>query len=142
MKEVIDLAEKELGLETLYVKTGEGNTEFIFRRKGASNWWDDVVAQRRYVPLVSDFRHEAGQMYSVHLPELTFMSDAPGNERRSSLTLLEDGRPLYYRHALLPGIEKYGEGRFRHWEDRLFFSSSDLSNPQNNGRRYGYWLEE
>jgi hypothetical protein len=53
----------------------------------------------------------------------------------STLTLFEDGRalgPAHEAHANIPG----GSGRYSHWGDWLYFSTSDGSNPQSNGRAY------
>jgi SAM-dependent methyltransferase len=60
------------------------------------------------------------------------------------LTLYEDGLPLQQPHYTIGEIRGLGIGRYAHWEDRLYFSSTDNSDPTTNGRRYEYsispWL--
>jgi len=57
--------------------------------------------------------------------------------RYSSLTLLEDGKPLPSPHASQQLVETLGEGRFLHLrETELYFSTSDNSDPRANGRSY------
>lgn len=58
---------------------------------------------------------------------------------RSLVVVGEDGRPLGPAHALHADIEARGCGRFSHWEGTLFFSTSDNSDPNHNGRRYTAW---
>jgi FkbM family methyltransferase len=61
--------------------------------------------------------------------------DAAGGSR--SLTIvLEDGRVLGPGHALHDDIRAHGGGRFSHYESQLYFSTSDHSDPNSNGRRY------
>jgi FkbM family methyltransferase len=50
--------------------------------------------------------------------------------------VLEDGRVLGPGHALHEDIRLLGGGRFSHWESQLYFSTSDNSDPNTNGRRY------
>ncbi|MCP5143943.1 MAG: class I SAM-dependent methyltransferase [Gammaproteobacteria bacterium] len=65
--------------------------------------------------------------------------DAP---TRSRLCVFEDGLPLGPAHSMHADIRESGSGRFSHWDGGatglscLFFSSSDNSNPNTNGRRY------
>lgn len=65
----------------------------------------------------------------------------------SSLVLHEDGIPLAHPHSLHKAIRQFGRGRYSHWtpsnqRDRdgyggmLLFSSSDQTNPNDNGREY------
>jgi predicted O-methyltransferase YrrM len=66
----------------------------------------------------------------------------------SSLIVLEDGIPLLQAHALHDEIRQLGAGRYSHWTFRggadrngaayreVLFSSSDNSDPNENGRRY------
>ncbi|MBX9778456.1 MAG: hypothetical protein K2Y71_29125 [Xanthobacteraceae bacterium] len=54
----------------------------------------------------------------------------------SSLRLLENGRPLGPAHSVHADIRVNGGGRFSHWGNHLYFSSSDGSDPRSNGRKY------
>ena len=71
--------------------------------------------------------------HHLNLDELADTDDAPG---RSPLVFFEDGRPLSPAHSLIADIRAKGGGRFSHVGDRLFFSASDDSDPNLNGRTY------
>lgn len=58
-------------------------------------------------------------------------SDAEGV---SALRLQEDRRELQ-PHALHEDIRRLGGGRFSHWGDSLYLSTTDGSDPRTNGRR-------
>jgi SAM-dependent methyltransferase len=126
----------ELGLEPLDMITGEGNTEFLFRPLGSSNYWDTLLEKRTNVSLPASFRHVQGHMWACPLPELAASSDTQEFPRRSPLMLFEDGLPLDFNHAPHDAVRLFGEGRYSHWGEELFFSSSDNSDPNTNGRIY------
>jgi hypothetical protein len=63
-------------------------------------------------------------------------SDAEGPRPSSSLRVFEDGTALGPAHSLHDEIRSAGAGRYSHWNNDLFFSSSDGSDPRANGRRY------
>jgi hypothetical protein len=54
----------------------------------------------------------------------------------SNLELKEDGRPLGPAHSQHADIRAKGRGRFSHWSDSLYFSTSDGTDPRMNGRAY------
>jgi len=56
----------------------------------------------------------------------------------STLRLYENGRELSPAHAPHDDIRNYGGGRYSHWGDALYFSSSDNTDPRTNGRTYTY----
>lgn len=49
---------------------------------------------------------------------------------------LDDWRPLGPGHTALDIIRSRGGGRFSHWANALYFSSSDGTVPATNGRSY------
>jgi pectate lyase len=57
-------------------------------------------------------------------------------ESASFMEVFEDGRPLGPGHAPHEDVRRLGQGRFSHWGDRLYFSTSDNSDPRTNGRHY------
>lgn len=59
--------------------------------------------------------------------------DAPA---ASTARVFEDGREIGPAHTSHQQIEEHGSGRFSHWGDLLYFSSSDGSSPKDNGRNY------
>jgi hypothetical protein len=63
-------------------------------------------------------------------------SDGPDDPNRSCLVLSEEGRDLGPPQSAHQIIALEGGGRFSHWEGRLYFSSSDGSDPNLNGRTY------
>jgi hypothetical protein len=76
--------------------------------------------------------HERGNCYVAPLPR-KLISDSNG---RSRLRLLEDGQELPFSHSSHDDIRELGAGRYSHWGDAVFFSSSDNTDPAKNGRRY------
>ncbi len=90
------------------------------------------------------FAHDLGVAWEVQLPELAHLSDDASNPQRCPLALYENGaalRPAHSRHA---DVRTVGRGAFSFWGGRLLFSTSDNSDPNTNGRTYGYsvarWL--
>ena len=79
---------------------------------------------------------DAGYSYVAALPA----SAGGGNDEtqtvRSTLLLLEDGRPLGPMNWSLAGIRGDGRGAYNHWKANLYFSSSDNTSPLHNGRIY------
>jgi hypothetical protein len=58
------------------------------------------------------------------------------NVAKSPLLLCENGRPIGPVHTPLNEIQTSGSGRFTHWGTNIFFSTSDNSDPNTNGRVY------
>jgi glycosyltransferase involved in cell wall biosynthesis/GT2 family glycosyltransferase/tetratricopeptide (TPR) repeat protein len=87
--------------------------------------------------LTGEFRPDEGFAFTFVLgAELHAYTDTDDSNRRSPLILLEDGRPLGPAHALHADIRRLGGGRFSFWKNSLWFSSSDSTDPNSNGRRY------
>ncbi len=56
---------------------------------------------------------------------------------RSPVIIYEGGKPLGPAHSSFADISKLGHGRFSYWTGLgMFFSTSDGSDPNSNGRRY------
>ncbi|MBI3445833.1 MAG: glycosyltransferase family 4 protein [Magnetospirillum sp.] len=90
------------------------------------------VRRRRYSAVVTDISAELGHCYLAPIPaQLT--SDDCGT---SALRLREDGRLLSPAHTLHTDIRSLGGGRYSHWGASLYFSTSDNSDPRDNGRVY------
>ncbi len=61
----------------------------------------------------------------------------PSDERGGSPVVLhEDGLPLGPAHCSHDDIRTLGKGRYSHWGPALYFSSSDNTDPNENGRTY------
>ncbi len=125
-----------LKLELINISAGEGNTEFLFRRRGAQNYWDEVRAGTRLIELHGPFLHREGQAYEAQIPEFIESADNTQHPRRSRLMLYEDGKPVGFAHQTIANIERHGNGRYSHWKEQLIFSSTDGSDPNTNGRCY------
>ena len=87
------------------------------------------------IPL-GPFAREAGNAWVAFLPETPLESDGPKDGERSSLVVLEDGRPLGPPHTPHEIIRRVGKGMYSHWEGALIFSTSDNTDPNTNGREY------
>ena len=86
---------------------------------------------------LSDVRPDHGHCVIGILPNSLYPcgpGDKDGN--RSELRLFEDGVEIGPPHSLHADVRALGEGRYSHWGDTVYFSSSDNSDPLTNGRRY------
>jgi 2-polyprenyl-3-methyl-5-hydroxy-6-metoxy-1,4-benzoquinol methylase len=82
------------------------------------------------------FERVRGQMWRWELSELGELADKADAPRRSPLFIFENGRQLPMPHSLHDEIAKFGNGRFSHWEDCVYFSPLSLTNP--NAQRDSY----
>ena len=82
------------------------------------------------------FSSESGHAWTVPIREFGALADTVERPARSPLILLEDGVPLGPPHAAHAQIRDHGCGRYSHWGEHLYFTSSDNSPPDRNGRRY------
>jgi len=137
-QETRDFGERELGLDLVNVITGEGCTEYLFCRLARNQYWQSIVEHRTLTPLRGPYIARGGASYAVSLPGLEHMADSDAHPRHSTLMLYEDGRILGIAHSVHDHIRRYGSGRFSHWNTSLYFSASDNSDPNTNGRRYCY----
>jgi SAM-dependent methyltransferase len=94
------------------------------------------------ITLAMRFEHEVGHCWMTNLDaqqrgaELRGMSDQPHDARRSPVVLLENGAPIGTPHCAHDDIRRHGAGRYSHWGDTLYFSTSDNTDPNRNGRAY------
>lgn len=137
--ETRDYCKGELDLDLVNVLTGEGCTEYLFARIAEGGRWRDVERGREVLPFAGPFQSAGGAAYAFELPA-TFdgASDAEADRMASRVMMFEDGKPLGLAHCLHDHIRKHGRGRFSHWGRSVIFSASDNSDPNSNGRRYGY----
>ncbi|NQV99833.1 MAG: SGNH/GDSL hydrolase family protein [Rhodospirillales bacterium] len=80
--------------------------------------------------------HEQGFAWTVSLPLHYLLSDGMLQSEFSPLRVYEDDRLLGPAHCLHDTIRRQGGGCFSHWKSTLYFSTSDNSNPNTNGRTY------
>lgn len=69
-------------------------------------------------------------------PAFCPLTDDIGFVTRSILALEEDGVLLGPGHAAHDSIAMTGHGQYSHWRHTLYFSTSDNSDPNTNGRQY------
>ena len=86
------------------------------------------------VPLAGPFTHQGGHAWLAAAPE-GWPGDGVDGES-SRLLLLEDGAPLGPAHALHDTVREQGGGAYSHWGSGIWFSTSDGSDPNTNGRAY------
>lgn len=70
------------------------------------------------------------------IDSLEYPGDTPDDPHRSTVLLLEDGVPLGPAHTDHDEIRQKGGGRYSHWHTQLYFSTTDNSDPRQNGRAY------
>ncbi len=88
------------------------------------------------------FLHDKGYAYSLPLPPFTPQGDTDDDPYGSQVRLFEDGVELGPRHISHAEIRKMGKGRLSHWDNALWFSTSDNSSPIKNGRCYQLYIPE
>jgi hypothetical protein len=86
---------------------------------------------------VRDAVHKSGHVYMVK-QNFDTAGDTSKALNASTLRIYENGVPLGPAHSADADIRELGKGRYSHWEDTLYFSSSDNSDPRTNQRRYTY----
>jgi len=77
--------------------------------------------------------------YAFYLEkQFSIPGDSESSPTSSTLRLYENGKELGPAHSSHKSIRNYGRGRFSHWGNTLYFSSSDRTDPRKNGRVYTY----
>ena len=82
------------------------------------------------------YKKEIGFSWIIRLEDLKLFADNAEHSNRSALLLYEDGKLLSPAHAMHDDIRNLGAGRYSHWDEDLFFSTADGSDPNTNGRVY------
>lgn len=79
---------------------------------------------------------EIGHAWLVDLSDSDIYGDTLENFTSSKYILYEDNVKLTPPHSLHDDIRNYGNGAYSHWGTKLYFSTSDNTNPRTNGRIY------
>jgi CRISPR-associated Cas5-like protein len=82
-----------------------------------------------------------GYAYYFKAPQMVGIADTEEFPTRSAITLCENSRELGPPHSAHSDIRNLGRGRFSHWTGVVIFSSSDGSDPTENGREYRVRLD-
>lgn len=85
--------------------------------------------------VISAMKHESGHCYTAPLPLNITLSDKTG---KSEIKIFEDKSLLGPPHCLHDDIRGSGLGRYSHWDNYLYFSTSDNSDPRTNARVYSF----
>jgi len=93
-----------------------------------------TLLRRRAKGTLDEIRPERGLCFVAPMPA-GLLSDVEGASR---VELLEDGRPLGPGHCPHDDVRAHGGGRYSHWGEWMYFSSSDGSDPRDNGRVYTF----
>ncbi|HTN21392.1 MAG TPA: hypothetical protein VL125_12995 [Pelobium sp.] len=89
---------------------------------------------------VSSATPESGYAYYLR-PNVGIAGDSQTSPSSSTLKIFEDGKELGPAHTAHKYIRSMGGGRFSHWGDDLYFSTSDNTDPRKNGRTYTYTVD-
>ncbi len=100
------------------------------------------VVQGQLRRVEAPFSHVRGNMWIASAPEFEHLADKIGAERQSPLFVFENGRQLSKPHITHAEIIKRGSGRFSHWGSAIYFSASNNTNPNRNGRRYEAFIAD
>jgi hypothetical protein len=86
---------------------------------------------------------ETNHCWSFPLPTLVDVSDGVGSPNRSPLLLFEDDQLLGQAHSPHLSVRDRGRGAYSHWDEQLYFSTSDNSNPMRteDAIRCWFWNE-
>jgi hypothetical protein len=98
------------------------------------HFWGGPCNEGQRTEIKPPFQKREG--FSFYKDKMPFTGDTPAALNRSNLRVCENGKPLGPASAPHDDIFKKGEGRFSHWGDGLFFTTSDNSDPNTNGRAY------
>jgi hypothetical protein len=77
-----------------------------------------------------------GNAFRADIPELQGIADSSVLPTQSPLALCEGQTRFWRSHSLHNDIRTEGSGRFSHWIKEVYFSTSDNSDPNTNGRSY------
>jgi 2-polyprenyl-6-hydroxyphenyl methylase/3-demethylubiquinone-9 3-methyltransferase len=153
-QDVVDLLEQECGFKLVNASTGEACSEFLFVRSGKPaqrTIVTDLVAEKRAplppppprpdtpmqrLVLERPFTAQGGHLYSAVVPALAPFGDDNDRPAQSPILLEEDGNIIGQPHSGHADISKLGRGRYSHWHENIYFSATDNSDPNTNGRQY------
>ncbi|MCP5143953.1 MAG: glycosyltransferase [Gammaproteobacteria bacterium] len=144
-----------LGDNEFRARLAQTGPEFIERRFGFKRMIDDTLLtytdagvawaadalpdelKYRHAMALTQMYAEQGHAYVIDMPEeWAAFTDEAGRSTRSPVEVLEDGKRLGPAHTPHDVIRTTGRGAFSHWANKLYFSTSDNSDPISNGREY------
>lgn len=100
------------------------------------DWRDTVCPSGNVTVLKRPFILQNQLAYYSDAPALGDIADRAGDTKRSPVILCEGDRRLGPAHSAHTEVASKGGGRFSHWNAGIIFSTSDNTNPNENGRSY------
>ena len=97
-----------------------------------------IVDASKQTSLQGPFQKDTSHAWIALLPQYESAADNMKESAKSKLVLYEDGKPLGPPHSLHDDIRTKGGGRYSHWQANIYFSASDNSDPNKNGRKYAF----
>ena len=82
---------------------------------------------------IASLRQELGFCWTFTLPDEVALGDRGSDPDRSQLRLFENGVALGPAHASHDQIRSHGRGLYSHWNNILYFSTSDNRDPRTSG---------
>ena len=86
------------------------------------------------------FQYIEGLAWSCTLAEDQNLGDDSDHPTRSQVVLFERGKLIGPAHTIHDEIKKHGGGAYSHWGTQLCFSTSDGTNPNENGYAYDAFI--
>lgn len=105
-------------------------------QNGMSHDREIAAGRARAVPLDAARFQQQGQAWTAKVPESFGPGDSADAPTASRLVVYEDDLELGPAHTQHETIRQRGGGAYSHWQDTLYFSTSDGSDPRSNGRSY------
>ena len=134
--ETKSFCKEQLGLELLNIYAGEANTEYLFRKQDAKNYWDEYISDKKIIKLTPASKCEGGNAWSIGVDDYMNSADSEESPKKSTLMLYENGVPMGFPHVSLKHIARHGKSRYAHWKNKIIFSTTDNTDPNTNGREY------
>ncbi len=103
-------------------------------------WFGGVAGDLSYFADCPRFWHDQGASWLSFL-DVECPSDDLGSPIASLLAVFEGDQRLGPPHTLHQEIREVGLGRYSHWRGWLYFSTSDNTDPNANGRRYSVQVD-
>jgi len=82
--------------------------------------------------------HDRGAGFAINIGDLFGEVNGKDFTRNAADFLLFEGEHLLLSIKMIRHVGELGMGRYSYWEDTLYFSATDNSDPRNNGRSYRF----
>jgi len=112
------------------------------------NRWYKYDRTKMYIKTIkveiqkSEIWHENDYSYMLYIPQYSHLADNETNPTTSALKFYENDIEMKQSHTIHNAIRSLGAGKYSHWKNHLYFSSSNNSSPLHNDKKYFYSIEE